>query len=322
MPFSLPNPTVPTNGQSLDATPILANEIALAQAIASFDGSQIQAGSVPSSALATSADPNTLLAATTFPFVASGCVWSAVSGLGGTMSGGTIYYNGIPVTVNSVASHTFTASQDTYVDVDKNGNVTYQGVTNNAASASLTANSIRVAIVVTSGSAITFINLGQPNTGLTGFAPIASSVPYCVQDSLGNLIYPSDPQMKVLGYRQIITNQTTASASYVDITGLSCPVNIPAGRKVNVIAHSGDMQQSTSGTLQALNVFDVTSSVQLNEVASAVISFMSTMRAEQLYLPPSSGARTFKSQYKSDGTHSLLTNAGTTDPIWIRVDLA
>lgn len=171
MAFSLPNPTSPTNGQSLDATPILANEVAIAQAIASFDGSQIQAGSITGSALAATANPNTLLAAVTVPFVQSGVVWSTVSGLAGTMSGGTIYYNGTPVTVNSVASHTFTASKDTYIDVDKNGNVTYQAVSNNASSPSLTANSIRVAKVVTGSSSISSIVL-------TG------------SDTLGNIIYP------------------------------------------------------------------------------------------------------------------------------------
>lgn len=87
------------------------------------------------------------------------------------MSGGTLYYNGTPVTVNSVASHTFTASKDTYIDVDKNGNVTYQAVSNNASSPSLTANSIRVAKVVTGSSSISSI-------ALTG------------SDTLGNIIYP------------------------------------------------------------------------------------------------------------------------------------
>lgn len=159
MPFTLPNPTSPTNGQSLDATPILANEVAIANAIASFDGSQIQNGTILSTAFAATANPNTLLAATTQPFISSGVVWTTVSGLAGTMSGGTIYYNGTPVTINSVASHTFTASDDTYIDVDKNGNVTYQGVSNGGSAPSLTANSIRVAKVVTSGSAITSIAL-------------------------------------------------------------------------------------------------------------------------------------------------------------------
>ena len=36
MSFSLPNPTTPTNGQPGNATPILQNEQAIAQAIATF----------------------------------------------------------------------------------------------------------------------------------------------------------------------------------------------------------------------------------------------------------------------------------------------
>lgn len=175
MAFSLPNPTTPTNGQSLDATPILANETAIAQAIASFDGSQIQAGTVTNSALAANIQPNALINAITFPFVSSGCVWSATTGLTGTMSGGTIYYGGTPITVNSVSSHTFTASNDTYIDIDKNANITYQGVSNNGSAPSLTANSIRVAKVITGASAITSVIL----TGV---------------DSNNVQIYPTNPQ--------------------------------------------------------------------------------------------------------------------------------
>lgn len=207
MPFSLPNPTSPTNGQSLDATPILANEVAIANAIASFDGSQIQAGTVPSSAFATTANPNTLIAAITQPFVQSGVVWTTVSGLAGTMSGGTIYYNGTPVTVNSVASHTFTASKDTYVDVDKNGNVTYQAVTNGAASPSLTANSVRVAVVITGASAITSITLN----GI---------------DTLGDYIYPISPvpiSTNIFGNSvQSYTNAGSAGGTgyYINLGGI------------------------------------------------------------------------------------------------------
>lgn len=157
MSFVLPNPTVPTNGQLGDATPILQNETAIAQAIASFDGSQIQAKSVQSAALADNINPQIRGAETLANFVFTGCIWSLVSGFSGTMTGGTIYVNGFRVIVSGVGANTFNASNDTYVDIDNLGNVTYQAVSNGANSPTLTVNSIRIAKIVTSGSTITSV---------------------------------------------------------------------------------------------------------------------------------------------------------------------
>lgn len=205
MAFSLPNPTSPTNGQSLDATPILANEVAIAEAIASFDGSQIQAASITAASFNANINPNTLLKETTVPFVASGLIWSVVSGLAGGMTSGVLYYNGIRIPVNSISSHTFTASKDTYIDIDVNGNVTYVAVNNGATSGmTLTTNSIRVALVVTSGSAIT-------STTQTGIDP------------LNNQIYPNNASLPLnwLSYTPTVVNITvgngTLTGRYIQI---------------------------------------------------------------------------------------------------------
>lgn len=102
-------------------------------------------------------NPNTLMKETSIPFVASGLVWSTISGLAAGMTSGVLYYNGIRTPVNSVSSETFTASKDTYIDVDVNANVTYNAVSNNASAPALTTNSIRVAKVVTGASSISSI---------------------------------------------------------------------------------------------------------------------------------------------------------------------
>lgn len=171
MAFSLPNPTVPTNGQPGNAIPILENELALAQAIASFDGSQIQAGSVTEAAFANAVNPRLRSSEMMANFVFSGCTWSLVSGFSGTMTGGTIYVNGYRVVVAGVGANTFAASSDTYVDIDYLGNVTYQAVANGANAPTITANAIRVAKIITSGAAIT-------------------SVVQSGSDSASNIIYP------------------------------------------------------------------------------------------------------------------------------------
>lgn len=327
MALSLPYPTVPENGQILDATPILANILALAEAIEAFDGSQITAGSIIAAAMNANINPNTLLNETTFPFVASGLVWSGdsyASTLNGSMSAGVIYYNGIRVIVNAVVAHAFTASKDTYIDVDVNGNVTYLEVTTNAASPALTANSIRVAIVVSgtgSIAAVGSINQGQENKLL----PIASSVPYAVTDSIGNLICPHDPQRRLLGSRLITGNFTTATAgSQVDITGLTAvPVIIPTGRRVYAVVTANEIKSSESaGNGIYIYAVDVTASANIGNshtdepvtTYTANGSFTSTP-----YTPSASGLRTFKLQGKQDAAGTLTVVASATNPVCLSI---
>jgi len=106
----------------------------------------------------------------------SGAVVAQSSGLIGTFSNIVFYLSGQRYSGTSIANKTYTASKDTYVDVTAASGggvtVTYSEVTNGAAAPSLAANNIRVAKVVTNGSAIT-------------------SVVQYGQDGLGNTIYPT-----------------------------------------------------------------------------------------------------------------------------------
>ena len=164
--FTLPYPTSPENGQSGDATPILANFIAIAQALQALDGTALNAKSVLEAALADAVNPRLRGSETLANFVYSGCSWSAISGLTATMTGGTIYVNGYRTIVTGVGSNTFLANSDTYIDIDYLGNVTYQAVANNATNPALTANSVRVARVVTNATTVTAINQsGSDNIG-------------------------------------------------------------------------------------------------------------------------------------------------------------
>jgi hypothetical protein len=183
--FTLPYPGKPANGDTLDAGVVQANLTALAQAIQSFDGSQITPGSISAAAFAAAINPNTTVKETLRPFVASGCTWQIVSNLQGTMISGVIYVNGIRATIGGVGSYNFTASQDTYIDADYNGNLYYIPVGNGAASPALTANAIRLAKIVTNTTAITSIVQGG-------------------MDSNNVLVYP---------------HGTSGSTSYVDANG-------------------------------------------------------------------------------------------------------
>lgn len=92
------------------------------------------------------------------------------AGLVGTFSNITYYINGKRYKKSSIANKTYTASKDTYVDIDISGNVTYVEVANGATTGmTLTANSVRVAKVVTSGAAITSVTQ-------TGADPLGNSI--------------------------------------------------------------------------------------------------------------------------------------------------
>jgi hypothetical protein len=165
------------------------------------------------------------------------------------MTSGVVYINGVRLTAAVITAHAFTASKDTYVDFQDNADGTahvyYTEATTNAASPALansgtTANTIRVAIIVSGAgniAAATSVNQGQETMVL----PIASSIPYAVTDSLGNLICPRDPNRKILGYRQIISDFSTTGASATYIVGLTCPVSVPTGRKVKITIYTNEL---------------------------------------------------------------------------------
>ena len=144
--------------------------------ISSLSGTKLVAGTVPASAMATAANPETRTDETMSDFLASGCVWSAVSGLNASMTAGVVYVNGKRNAISAIASRTFTASRDTYVSVSDAGVVSYSEVTNGASMPSTPANSVFIAKVVTSGSAVTgtsYLNIGVSyNSGsFTSYTP-------------------------------------------------------------------------------------------------------------------------------------------------------
>lgn len=230
MSFQLPDPTVPTNGQALDATPLLANLVAIEQAIDDFDGSQIHAKSIVEAALADAVNPRLRDSEIIDNFVHTGCIWSSVSGLSGTMTGGTIYVNGYRTTVASIGSNTFTALKDIYIDIDYLGNVTYNETTNGGTPPALTANAIRVAKVVTASSSISSVTQsGYDSNGIRIYSGqsahlgLANSVQSLSNSGTagGTLYYINLGSIKLLW--GLSGNQTTGS------TPLSYTFTLPPG---------------------------------------------------------------------------------------------
>lgn len=230
--------------------------------------------------------------------------------------------DGRRVTIDATAK-TYTASKDTYVDVLRSGTTAsyvYTEVANNAASPALASNSIRLAIVITNGTEITQVNQG--NTDAT--APVASSVVYTVCDSLGNLIYPSDPQRRILGYRRVTSDATTTSTSYTSITGLTVPVIVPSGRRVRLSLFGNNFRSSSAGS----NVYLIISKdgvpgtgtqMQLEQVVSTGADQRLPISVS-VRENPTSGSHTYYGGFKTQAG-TLTLEAATTYPLELTVEL-
>jgi len=208
-------------------------------------------------------DPALRMRESEFDYVASGCVLTGTgygSNLNWSLTAGVVYINGKRYTV-AAATGVVVASKDTYFDLlepvsGQVATLVYTGgnsVANNAASPALASNSVRIAIIQSGANiaSVAAINQGQENKVL----PIASSIPYQVTDSLGNLICPRDPSKKILGLRQRTSTYATPGTSEVAITGLSIPILVPDnGRKVRVKIFSRSIDWGASNV--AVRLYD------------------------------------------------------------------
>lgn len=264
-----------------------------------------------------------------FDYVASGMVWSGdayASTRNASMTSGVMYIGGRRLTASLVSARSFTASKDTYVDASDNGDgtvlITYTEVANNAASPALAANNVRIGVVVTGASNIA--NAGSINQGQTDkVLPIASSVPYQVTDSLGNLICPRDPNRKVIGYRQRISNFTTG-AGPTQVTELSCPVIIPSDRKVKVTFFCFKMSNTLAGTSNSrMTVWDGAvggTQVAQGEFTSAGANYGATVHAEAI-INPSSTTKTYNAALTNVGGTLATLEASAAAPTFIKLEI-
>lgn len=145
----------PEDGENADAVDVNAQVDRIVQEInGNLDEDNITAGALTEQSLSTAVKPSTLANNVFVDHVNSGCLWTISSGLTGTMSAGNVYINGLLYTISTVASKVFTASKDTYVDVGTNGTIDYTEVANNANAPAIAADHLRLAVVITDGTAI------------------------------------------------------------------------------------------------------------------------------------------------------------------------
>lgn len=262
-----------------------------------------------------------------YDHVNSGMVWSGDS-YGSTrnasMTSGVMYIGGRRLTAAAVTARSFTASKDTYIDASDNGDgtvlLTYTEVSNNAASPSLAANNVRVGIIVTAAGSIA--NAGSVNQGEEDkVLPIASSIPYAVTDSLGNLICPRDPNRRIIGYRQVTANFTTTGTS--DITGLNLNCIIPTGRKIKVSGAIAYITSSIANSGGSMTLVDVTAGANLANTASATNASGDAASVSSSAIKTyAAGTRNFKAQLVRGINAATVTgNASATNPSYIMVEL-
>lgn len=257
-------------------------------------------------------DPALRLRENGFDYVASGCVLTGTgygSNLAWSLTAGVVYINGKRYTV-AAATGVVVASKDTYFDLlepvsGQVATLVYTGsnsVTNNAASPTLAANSVRIAIIQSGATIanIAAINQGQEDKVL----PIASSVAYAVTDSLGNLICPRDPESRLLGYGVRGSDFSSATVgSYVDVTGVATTIKVPEGRKVELaaVARSADTTTAAASVVFAIREGSTVLSTCLMIMAADQKPMMTSV-----ILTPSAGVHTYKlSSFASAGTHNI-----------------
>jgi hypothetical protein len=153
------SPSAPTNSDILTAIGASNPYIILATVYCANGFTSINNGNITDqrtfATFATGGDP--IFQSVFSNYISSGVVIPTSGTLITSSTSGIMYYGGTKIVVASDGGHTYTANKDTYVDVSNNGVYNYGAVNNAAAAPALTANSVRVAKVVTGASAVTSV---------------------------------------------------------------------------------------------------------------------------------------------------------------------
>jgi hypothetical protein len=251
----------------------------------------------------------------------TGCIWTTSAGLVGQATAGVYCITGVYYAPVAINSHTFTASKDTYIDYDSSGVPNYTEVANNAASPAMTAGRIRAAIVVTSGAAIGSINQGS----ITATAPVVSGSVLMVCDSLGNMVYNSDPASRLLGYRQVTATQAGVSAE-TDLTGLAVTVLVPGnGTKEVEIILSANYDATAADSSPFVSIKEGVTYLNGRGTINANTPTGFKFVEVKANTTPTAGSHTYKGAFQrfaGTGTVSMAANpaaANTAGPAFIKV---
>ena len=217
------------------------------------------------------------VAADTFiDHVASGFVFPASSGtLALTIPTGVAYVVGKRV-VKGAQAHTYTASKDTYVDLNHVGTLTYAEVANGAGAPALTANSIRLGKVVSGGSTIS-------STVQTG------------KDSLGNWLFNTvnKPVCKL--------DDSSNATSLPQNTNTAIPFNSAGHETLDNDGMHSISVNNTRITIQRDGLYEITGSYQINNVSTAPAFFYALLKINGTATDSFGGTYAVTSTYPATG---------------------
>lgn len=243
-----------------------------------------------------------------FDYVATGLVSTTSSGLTAAISAGTYYIAGKRYTYAG-GTKLLTASKDSYLDINTAGTITEVTATIGAASPALTANSVRIAKILTAGAAITSHNTG--GVLATAF------------DSIGNRIRRTDPHDRIIGYFEITSTFSTAATSATQITSLSTPAIIPSATSVITAVLDGPSILLPSNVTSTLGIWDGTvgsgTRVAHKDLINSAGAAQENPHTERSYTPGAAGLKTFNgSLHQSSGSSGTL-NADATQPTFVKI---
>lgn len=154
---------------------------------------------IPSTAMQDSGSAEKFRAESSSSFIASGCIWSSLSGLNATMTSGVSYNaNGTRTQVAAIASMAMTPSRDTYFYI-QNGVVGKLEVLNDALQPTLPNNSVWVSKIVSSAVAITSV------TNIQQTSPYSRSIYYTANNGASRQVCPSNSTTTIVGSRYTYT---------------------------------------------------------------------------------------------------------------------
>lgn len=159
-------------------------------------------------------------------YIVSGWTWGSFSSLQATLATGTLQYKGKTRLVLAVAvARTFTASKDTYVNVNEDGTLEYQEVANGAGAPTPSTNYVAFAKVITNGSAVTSATalldtthtvLARPIkiSGTGGDTKLGTSTAAALCEGAGTL--PAVRAVGATGYSLSLGANTTRAPLHLD----------------------------------------------------------------------------------------------------------
>ncbi len=143
--------------------------------------------------------------------VLSGYIPATSATLASTISAGVAYINGNRVALG-ITNKTYTAQKDTYIDLTYSGVISYVVVNNGDPTPSITANSVRIAKVVTDLTSVTTVTMIATYSTTNTYAVSATSIYISPSNYFRHLAGPEE--MTISGREFVISKKVLDSVYY------------------------------------------------------------------------------------------------------------